>query len=70
MFFRAAEGEIRSIPRAWTSVALRDPFVVLAAGRALFRVEDLLALAALLRDIGGRSATVAADAMGVKQITP
>jgi hypothetical protein len=35
----------------WTSVAPDDPFVAVAAGRAPFRLEDLLALMALVRDI-------------------
>jgi hypothetical protein len=44
-------GRTRSLPVTWTSVAPDDPFVVVAAGRAPFRREDLLALTALLRDI-------------------
>jgi hypothetical protein len=44
-------GRTRSLPVAWTDVAPVDPFVATAAGRAPFRVEDVLALAALLRDI-------------------
>ena len=47
----------------WTNVAPVDPFVTVAAGRAPFRLEELLALTALLRGLrgGGR---------GVKLITP
>jgi hypothetical protein len=44
-------GRTRSLPVGWTSVAPLDPFVTVAAGRAPFRLEDLLALTALLRDI-------------------
>jgi Family of unknown function (DUF5372) len=44
-------GRTRSLPVGWTNVAPRDPFVEIAAGRASFRLEDLLALAALLQDI-------------------
>ena len=44
-------GRIRSLPVGWTSVAPLDPFITVAEGRAPFRLEDLLALAALLRDI-------------------
>jgi hypothetical protein len=36
---------------------MEDPFVVVAAGRSLFRLEDLIALAALVRDLGGPEAT-------------
>jgi hypothetical protein len=44
-------GRTRSLPVGWTNVAPVDPFVTVAAGRAPFRLEDLLALTALLRDI-------------------
>jgi hypothetical protein len=45
------DGRTRSLPVGWTNVAPVDPFVTVAAGRAPFRLEDLLALTALLRDI-------------------
>ena len=45
-------GRTRSLPVGWTSVAAVDSFVSVAAGRAPFRLEDLLALTALVRDIG------------------
>ena len=44
VFFFAEDGVQRSLPRAWTDAADVDPFVVLAAGRSPFRVEDLLAV--------------------------
>ena len=50
MYVRA-DGRTRSLPVGWTNVAPVDPFVKVAAGRAPFRLEDLLALTALLRDI-------------------
>jgi len=43
------EGRIRSVPLEWTDLMPSDPFVVVAEGRAYFRVVDLLALAASLR---------------------
>ena len=48
VFFFDGEGQMRSLPTGWTDVIGDDPFVVVAAGRSAFRVEDLLALAALL----------------------
>ena len=45
------DGRTRSLPVGWTSIAPVDPFVTVAAGRAAFRLEDLLALTALVRDI-------------------
>ena len=44
---------VRSMPRSWTSVAMADAFVVVSAGRAAFRVTDLLTLADLVgRQLG------------------
>ncbi|MEU0120371.1 DUF5372 family protein [Streptomyces albidoflavus] len=37
-----------SVPTAWTDASGEDPFVVLAAGRSPFRIEDLPALADLI----------------------
>ena len=55
MFFREEEhAGVRSLPASWTDVEGPDPFLVLAAGRACFRVEDLLLLAELLRELSGR----------------
>ena len=48
-------GELLRLSASWTDAEEPDPFVVIAAGRALFRPEDLLELASLL----GRSARLA-----------
>ena len=57
MFFRQpGEGEVHSLPAAWTDVEGPDPFLVIAAGRAHFRAADLLALADLLRKLDGKEA--------------
>lgn len=39
---------VRGLPAAWTSIVPPDPNVVLAAGRAAFRVADLLQLSQLI----------------------
>jgi hypothetical protein len=39
---------MRALPAAWTSIVPPDPNVVLAAGRAAFRVADLLQLSQLI----------------------
>lgn len=41
-------GEVTSLPAAWTDIDPVDPFVVVAAGRCPFRVEDLVAVADLI----------------------
>jgi len=49
VYFRECDGHLASLPARWTSVVPDDPFVVVAAGRSHFRVEDLIDLAALVR---------------------
>ncbi len=46
-FYETAD-HVRILPAAWTSLAPPDPSVVLAAGRAAFRVVDLLQLSHLI----------------------
>ncbi len=48
MFFLDEEGDQHSMPVAWTDAAEPDVFVVMAAGRAAFRISDLVALARLV----------------------
>jgi len=50
--FHGADGRWQSLPAAWTDIGPADPFVAIAAGRAIFRFEDLLALVRLLGDLG------------------
>jgi hypothetical protein len=59
-------GQLFSLPAAWTDVAPVDPFVVLADGRCPFTPTDLVALADLIHRL--RSASDAAAS--VKRITP
>ena len=48
MTFQDSKGRFHSIPTSWTDLRPVDPFVVMAAGRALFRPVDLLAVVALV----------------------
>jgi len=48
VYFLDAAGELTSVPAAWTDLVAPDPFVVVAAGRAAFRAEDLAQLAELV----------------------
>ena len=48
VYFLDAAGELVSVPTAWTDLVAPDPFVVVAAGRAAFRAEDLVQLADLV----------------------
>jgi len=51
-FFDGGHGRRRqTIPVAWTDLAAEDPFVVVSAGRAYFRVSDLLRLSDLLESL-------------------
>ena len=58
-FYETAD-HVRILPVAWTNLAPPDPSVVLAAGRAAFRVADLLQLSHLIgrieagrKEVGG-----------------
>jgi hypothetical protein len=46
------EGELVSLPVEWTDVVAEDPFVVIAAGRCPFRIEDLATLADMVERLG------------------
>jgi hypothetical protein len=48
VFFRDRHGHMASLPARWTSVVPEDPFSAMAAGRARFRVDDLIDLVALV----------------------
>lgn len=51
VFFRKpGEERVRSLPASWTDVEGPDPLLVISGGKAHFRVEDLLVLAALLKE--------------------
>jgi len=41
--------QVRSLPLAWTNLAPPDPFVVVAAGKAVLRWSDVEQLTQLLR---------------------
>jgi hypothetical protein len=51
VWFYDREGHLTSIPTSWTDVAVLDPLVVVAAGRSMFRVTDLLELARRIRSL-------------------
>lgn len=56
VFFRKpADQRVHSLPASWTDVEAPDAFVVMSAGRSLFRPGDLLALADLLDGSARRS---------------
>ena len=51
MFYCTSDMQMASFPASWTDFAQADPFVELSQGRAMGRVEDLLRLVRLVRDI-------------------
>jgi len=48
VFFHLEEGHLMALPASWTDLVPHDPFVAVAAGRSLFRAEDLWELAQLV----------------------
>lgn len=53
MYFDA-QGRLRGMLVSWTSLGGMDPFLQASAGRSWWRPDDLLHLAALLREITQR----------------
>ncbi len=51
VFFFNTKGQKTSVPIDWTDLGPKDPFVAVSAGRALFRVEDLLGLVRIVEEI-------------------
>lgn len=51
VYFHTEDGRLASLPAAWTNTVPPDPFVVVAEGRSAFRVQDLVELAALLKQL-------------------
>jgi hypothetical protein len=52
------QGRLISLPAGWTSVGAEDPFLVIAAGRSPLHIATLPALAALVRRLRPRWASV------------
>jgi hypothetical protein len=49
---QGASGQVITVPLSWTDAwPEADPFLVLAAGRSCFRVDDLLRLATLIEEL-------------------
>jgi hypothetical protein len=53
VFFYNTKGRRSSVPLHWTDIGPKDPFIVVSAGRSLFRIEDLLGLVRLIEEIDG-----------------
>ena len=51
VYFHDDTGRLVSLPAQWTSVFPADPYVAVAAGRAPFRLHDLLELSQLIARI-------------------
>jgi hypothetical protein len=66
VYFHKGGDHLVSVPAGWTDVAPEDAVVKLAAGRSLFRVEDLVELVGLIARLGGETS----GPSSVKVITP
>jgi hypothetical protein len=49
IYYQDTDGRLKALPLGWTSEAPVDPVAAISAGRACFRVVDLLELARLIR---------------------
>jgi Family of unknown function (DUF5372) len=76
VYYRDPTRRMRFLPARWTSMAAPDPFVRIAAGRAYFRVEDLIRLQDRLKEFQGMNAGGGAPVVkynmpdSVKEIMP
>jgi Family of unknown function (DUF5372) len=66
VWLREEDGQVFSLPAAWTDAVAADPFVLIAAGRCPFSADDLLAVA----DLIDRSRARRDGDRDVKVITP
>jgi hypothetical protein len=57
VYFYNEHQQLIGLPTSWTDVIAADPFVVVSAGRALFRAEDLLELVRLIGRLSSRGGT-------------
>jgi len=48
---RCADGALCLVPASWTDYLPADLYLLMGEGRSYFRVEDLVALAEMLRGI-------------------
>jgi hypothetical protein len=66
VYLHDADGQLFSLPAAWTDAAVVDPFVVVAAGRCAFTTDGLLGVADLIDRFRARRD----GDQAVKAITP
>ena len=53
VFYYTDDRQLAYFPADWTDVGEADAFVILSRGRAVARVEDMLRLATLVRQLQG-----------------
>jgi hypothetical protein len=68
--FLQEKDRLRALPIAWTDAAPADPFVVVAAGRAFWRTEDLIKLIELFQGRQREGETHAVVNGTVKETSP
>ena len=68
VYYRDPTGRMRFLPARWTSMAAPDPFVLIADGRAYFRLADLIRLKDRLKELQGMD--IPAGNAGVKENMP
>lgn len=51
VFFHDSNGRSQLVPVDWTDIVPEDPYLIISEGRSLFRYEDLVSLAQLIKNI-------------------
>jgi hypothetical protein len=70
VYFLGDKDCLLAMPAGWTDAAALDPFVALAAGRAHFRMEDLIRLVELVSSCRNRMPRRRTRLVAVKEKTP
>ena len=64
VYFYDDHGRLESMPASWTDMTAEEPFIAVSAGRAYFRVDDLVRLISLLESWTGPAAGEAVQRKG------
>ena len=51
VWFVVGKERTRALPLSWTDMGPPDPYIEIGRGRSCFRVEDLLSLSSLIREM-------------------
>jgi hypothetical protein len=51
VYYYVQNDDLASVPLSWTNLESVDPFKIISAGRAHFRIEDLIEMSKLIQQL-------------------